>query len=232
MTSHHVQRPLFTGAFALLVALALVAARPAHAGAQAEEYLAPSVVAGLAAAVADQPVPVDYARRPDVKPWIDDMSRRLAARVPGEPERVDFLATVRYEATRAALDPELVLAVIHHESGFKKYAVSSADARGYMQVMPFWTRLIGSEGQNLFHLRTNLRYGCTILRHYLGIEGGDVSRALARYNGSLGRPDYPNAVMAALMRYRTMPVQPTYAVTTLPAQPAFNVTTVSAAPAR
>jgi soluble lytic murein transglycosylase-like protein len=222
----------FAAAFVLASALALGVARPAHAGAQAEEYLAPSVVAGLAAAVADQPAPADYARRPDVKAWIDDMSRRLATRVPGEAERIDFLATVHYEATRAALDPELVLAVIHHESGFKKYAVSSADARGYMQVMPFWTRLIGSEGQNLFHLRTNLRYGCTILRHYLGIEGGDVSRALARYNGSLGRSDYPNAVMAALMRYRVVPVQPSYAVAGVPAQPAFDLRPVSAAPAR
>jgi len=208
-------------ALAALVAAALALARPAHAGAQAEEYLAPSVVAGLAAAVADQPVPADYARQPDVKPWIDEMSRRLATRIPGEAERLDLLATVHYEATRAGLDPELVLAVIHHESGFKKYAVSTADARGYMQVMPFWVRQIGTRDQNLFHLRTNLRYGCTILRHYLGIENGDLYRALGRYNGSVGRADYPNAVMGALARYR-MP----------PAQPEFSVRTVSAAPAR
>ena len=219
-------------ALTLVVALALFCARPARAGAQAEEQLAPSVVAGLAAAVADQPAPVDYARRPEVKAWIDDMSRRLAPRVANDAERTDLLATVHYEATRAGLDPELVLAVMHHESGFHKYAVSSADARGYMQVMPFWTRLLGNAGQNLFHLRTNLRYGCTILRHYLGIEGGDVSRALARYNGSLGRSEYPSAVMAALMRYRTVQVQPTYAVSTVPAQPAFSLSTVSAAPAR
>jgi len=235
MTSRAVNCSTFLrigGALVLAAAIMLSAARPAHAGAQAEEYLAPSVVAGLAAAVADQPAPADYARRPEVKAWIDDMSRRLAARVPGEAERADFLATVHYEATRAALDPELVLAVIHHESGFKKYAVSSADARGYMQVTPFWTRLIGSDGQNLFHLRTNLRYGCTILRHYLGLEGGDVSRALARYNGSLGRSEYPTAVMSALMRYRTVPVQPSYAVAGVPAQPAFDLRPVSAAPAR
>jgi soluble lytic murein transglycosylase-like protein len=94
-----------------------------------------------------------------------------------------------------------VLAVIHHESGFKKYAVSVADARGYMQVMPFWTRVIGTPEHNLFHLRTNLRYGCVILRHYLDRESGDLYRALGRYNGSLGRPEYPTAVMAAMQRF-------------------------------
>jgi soluble lytic murein transglycosylase-like protein len=212
-----------TALVALVAALGL--ARPAHAGAQAEEYLAPSVVAGLAAAVSDQPVPADYARRPDVKAFIDAMSPRLAQRVTGEAERVDLLATVYYEATRAGLDPELVLAVIHHESGFKKYAVSSADARGYMQVMPFWTRLIGTREQNLFHLRTNLRYGCTILRHYLGLENGDLYRALGRYNGSTGRPEYPNAVMSAFMRYRVAPPP----VQTAQAQPEFSLQPVSAA---
>ena len=103
------------------------------------------------------------------------MSRRLAHR--GRRTRAiarEFLATVHYEATRAGLDPQLVLGVIHHESGFKKYAVSIAGARGYMQVMPFWTKLIGSAEHNLFHLRTNLRYGCVILRHYLDIENGDL----------------------------------------------------------
>jgi soluble lytic murein transglycosylase-like protein len=94
-----------------------------------------------------------------------------------------------------------VLGVIHHESNFRKYAVSSADARGFMQVMPFWVRLIGSPDQNLFQLRTNLRYGCTILRHYLDVENGDLYRALGRYNGSLGQPEYPNAVMAAMKLY-------------------------------
>jgi soluble lytic murein transglycosylase-like protein len=191
----------------LLFAVALAVARPAHAGAQAEEYLAPSVVAGLAAAVADFPAPPNYASRTDVRTWIAAMSPRLAQRVPSAAERNDLLATVHYEATRAGLDPELVLAVIHHESGFHKYAVSSADARGYMQVMPFWTRLIGNGRQNLFHLRTNLRYGCTILRHYLSVENGDLFRALGRYNGSLGRPEYPTAVMAALTRYRMPAVE-------------------------
>jgi soluble lytic murein transglycosylase-like protein len=203
MTQHVQRRPRAALlALCLAVAAALAAPRAARAGAQVEESLAPSVVAGLAAAVSDMPAPANYAQRADVRAWVAAMSPRLAARIPSAADRNDLLATVHYEATRAGLDPELVLAVIHHESGFHKYAVSSADARGYMQVMPFWTRLIGNTHQNLFHLRTNLRYGCTILRHYLGIEKGDLYRALGRYNGSLGQPDYPNAVMAALARYR------------------------------
>ena len=173
----------------------------ALAGSQAEEHLAPSVASLMSRAVSDRPVPNDYASRADVAPWIDDMSRRLASRIADAVERRELLATVHYEATRAGLDPQLVLGVMHHESGFKKYAVSVADARGYMQVMPFWTRLIGSAEHNLFHLRTNLRYGCIILRHYLDRENGDLFRALGRYNGSLGRAEYPNAVAAAMQRY-------------------------------
>jgi soluble lytic murein transglycosylase-like protein len=104
------------------------------------------------------------------------------------------LVTVHYEAKRAGLDPEMVLGLIEVESGFRKYAVSSATAMGYMQIMPFWTKVIGSKDHNLFHLRTNLRYGVTILRHYIDIERGDLFRALGRYNGSLGKPEYPNLV--------------------------------------
>jgi soluble lytic murein transglycosylase-like protein len=185
-----------------VVALALACAPlSAHAGAQAEEALAPSVATVLSRAISDRPAPADYANRGDVTPWIGEMSARLAARVPDAAERRDLLATVHYEATRAGLDPQLVLAVIHHESGFKKYAVSVADARGYMQVMPFWTRLIGGPEHNLFHLRTNLRYGCVILRHYLDRERGDLFRTLGRYNGSLGRSEYPAAVASAMRRY-------------------------------
>jgi len=185
---------------ALGVALAC-APLPTLAGAQAEEALAPSVATVLSQAISDRPVPPDYASRADVAPWIAEMSTRLAARVADAAERRDLLATVHYEAIRAGLDPQLVLGVIHHESGFKKYAVSVADARGYMQVMPFWTRLIGGPEHNLFHLRTNLRYGCVILRHYLDRERGDIFRALGRYNGSLGRREYPTAVAAAMKRY-------------------------------
>ena len=90
-----------------------------------------------------------------------------------------------------------MLELIQVESGFRKYAVSSAGARGYMQIMPFWVKLIGNQDSNLFHLRTNLRFGCTILRHYLDIEKGDLYRALGRYNGSLGKPEYPNMVRGA-----------------------------------
>jgi soluble lytic murein transglycosylase-like protein len=179
-------------------ALMALASLPAHAGAQAEEKLASSVVAGLQRAIADNPVPVDYASKSGLRSWLDEMSKRLAPRVPDVSARDEFMATVHYEAARAGLDPQLVLGVIQHESNFRKYAISSADARGYMQVMPFWTRLIGTADHNLFHLRTNLRYGCVILRYYLDTENGDLYRALGRYNGSLGRPEYPNAVLATM----------------------------------
>ena len=187
-----------------LAATALLAFAPisARAGAQVEERLAPSVVAGLQRALADNPVPVDYVKTPGVRTWLDEMSKRLALKVPDGQSRDEFMATVHYEAARAGLDPQLVLGVIQLESNFRKCAISSADARGYMQVMPFWTKLIGSAEHNLFQLRTNLRYGCVILRHYLDTENGDVYRALGRYNGSLGRAEYPNAVLGAAGRYR------------------------------
>ena len=185
-------------------AVALVLAPlPARAGAQIEEQLAPSVVTVLSAAISDRPVPVDYVNRPDLRPWLAEMSQRLATKIGDVRTREDFLATVHYEATRAGLDPQLVLGVIQYESAFRKYAISMAGARGYMQVMPFWTRLIGSgDNNNLFHLRTNLRYGCVILRHYLDIEQGDLYRALGRYNGSLGRPEYPTGVMSAAAHWQ------------------------------
>jgi soluble lytic murein transglycosylase-like protein len=181
----------------VLLAVAVLA----HAGAQKEEELAESVVAGLAKAIADAPAPANYANRADLQQWLSEMSRRITHKVADERERRELLATVHYEATRAGLDPQLVLGVMYHESGFKKYAISFAGARGYMQVMPFWVRQIGAIDQNLFNLRTNLRYGTVILRHYLNIENGDYYRALGRYNGSLGRPEYPTAVLAALNRH-------------------------------
>jgi soluble lytic murein transglycosylase-like protein len=128
------------------------------------------------------------------------MSRRLAPRMPDRGSREEFLVTVHYEAKRAGLDPQLVLGLIQVESNFRKHAVSTAGARGYMQVMPFWVKLIGNRDDNLFHLRTNLRYGCVILRHYLDLERGDLYRALGRYNGSLGRPEYPVMVERAWLR--------------------------------
>ena len=190
---------------------------PAHAGAQAEEQLAPSVVTVMSRAISDQPVPANYAARPELRTWLYEMSQRLAPRIADLRSREEFLATVHYEATRAGLDPQLVLGVIHHESGFRKYAISVAGARGFMQVMPFWSRLIGSSEHNLFHLRTNLRYGCVILRHYLDIENGDLYRALGRYNGSLGQPEYPTAVLAAASRYGMPPPAPVLVRTALPA---------------
>ena len=125
--------------------------------------------------------------------------------LPDAEYRMNFLKTVHYEATRAGLDPQLVLGLIEVESHFNKYAVSNSGARGYMQVMPFWVKEIGTNGQNLFHLRVNLRYGCTILRHYLDIEKGNLFRALGRYNGTLGKSGYPNLVRAAWRNHWTMP---------------------------
>jgi len=168
------------------------------AGAQQYEPLAASVRARLSAAIADKAVPVlNFRSAADANRWLHAMEERLARRIPDRQQRLQLLRTVHYEATRAGLDPQLVLGVLEVESGFRKYAVSRAGARGYMQVMPFWLTLIGRRTDNLFHLRTNLRYGCVILRHYLDIEKGDYFRALGRYNGSLGRAEYPNLVFGA-----------------------------------
>jgi soluble lytic murein transglycosylase-like protein len=182
----------------LLVAAALLLPASAWAGAQAYEELSASVRAALGKSVSDTAVPHMVVRNPaEGEAWLAAMSQRLERFVPDPAERRDFLITVHYEATRAGLDPQLVLGLIQVESGFKKYAISPVSARGYMQVMPFWVKLIGTKDQNLFHLRTNLRYGCTILRHYLDMENGNLYRALGRYNGSLGQPEYPNMVVGA-----------------------------------
>ncbi len=197
--------------FLLAAALLLAALAPVttQAGAQIYEPLADSVREALSAIVADAPVAPERIRRdPLAARWIDAQSERLTRRVPDPAEREELLATVYYESARAGLDPELVLGLIEVESGFRKYAVSTAGARGYMQVMPFWVGLIGTPQHNLFHLRTNLRYGCTILRHYLDLEKGDLYRALGRYNGSLGRPEYPNAVLATWRKYRQPELSP------------------------
>jgi soluble lytic murein transglycosylase-like protein len=170
----------------------------AQAGAQIYEPLSASVKAVMQRAVSDRAVPrLAFSSESEGRAWLASMTKRLEKRIPSQKERDDLLTTVHYEAVRAGLDPQLVLSVIQVESGFKKYAVSVAGARGYMQVMPFWAREIGVSDHNLFHLRTNLRYGCTILRHYLDIEKGNYFRTLGRYNGSLGQPDYPDLVMSA-----------------------------------
>jgi soluble lytic murein transglycosylase-like protein len=173
----------------------------AQAGAQQYEPLAASVQANLAASIADRAAPEpQFPSIQEKVDWLTEMSGRLSRRIPDREARLDLLKTVYYEAKRAGLDPQMVLGLIQVESGFKKYAVSSAGARGYMQVMPFWIRLIGTKDSNLFHMRTNLRFGCTILRHYLDMENGDLYRALGRYNGSLGKPEYPNMVRGAWER--------------------------------
>jgi soluble lytic murein transglycosylase-like protein len=183
----------------LLWWLLCLAYAPAFAGAQTYEPLASDVRAGLASAVADRAAPRHgFSDSIEAVNWLSEMSGRLQRRMPEFRGRVDFLRTVHYEAVRAGLDPQLVLAVINVESNFRKYAVSGAGARGFMQVMPFWTDLIGKPGDNLFSLRTNLRYGCVILKHYLAVEKGNVERALARYNGSLGKPEYPRMVFTTL----------------------------------
>lgn len=184
--------------FRLVLTMALLLPLTASAGAQKYEPLSESVRAALSRTISDQAPPrSSFLDSMDAIDWLSEMSRRLEKRIPDREGRLEFLRAVHYEATRAGLDPQLVLGLIQVESGFKKYAVSSAGARGFMQVMPFWIKVIGRTDDNLFHLRTNLRYGCTILRHYLDIEKGDLYRALGRYNGSLGQPQYPNLVRGA-----------------------------------
>ena len=170
----------------------------AQAGNQIEEPLSNSVKALMQKSVSDLAAPrLIFASEQEGELWLADMSQRLQKRVPDKTYREDFLKTVQYEASRAGLDPQLVLGLIQVESGFKKYAVSSVGARGYMQVMPFWSRVIGDrDAQKLFQMQSNLRYGCAILRTYIDMEAGNLYLALGRYNGSRGRPEYPNAVLA------------------------------------
>jgi soluble lytic murein transglycosylase-like protein len=174
----------------------------AYAGAQVYEPLADSVRGALAARIADTRPPLrrfdTHEERMAFVDWLEAMSKRLRSRKADELTRLDFLRTLDYEATRAGLDRQLVLGLIQVESAFRKYAISPAGARGYMQVMPFWTRIIGDgDARRLFDMRTNLRYGCVILRHYLDLEAGSLFLALGRYNGSRGRREYPDAVLAA-----------------------------------
>jgi len=173
-----------------------------HAGGQIEEPLADSVRTALSAAIANDAPPVpefsDLDRRLAYLRWLGAMSDRLKKRKPDFQTRVEFLQTVWYESRRAGLDITMVLGLIQVESAFRKFAISRVGARGYMQIMPFWARLIGNgDPGSLFHMQTNIRFGCVILRHYLDRERGDTFLALGRYNGSRGRPEYPNAVYAA-----------------------------------
>jgi len=178
----------------------------ARAGRQAEEPLADAVRTALSAAIASAAPPklvfVSTEARLDFLRWLGAMSERLKRQKSEAHTRLEFLETVWYESKRAGLEPALVLGLIQVESGFRKYAISSAGARGYMQVMPFWARLIGDgDPARLFHMQTNLRFGCVILRHYLDQEQGDLFLALGRYNGSRGQAPYPNAVLANRARW-------------------------------
>ncbi|QJD89842.1 lytic transglycosylase domain-containing protein [Duganella dendranthematis] len=186
-----------------LLALVLACAAPLTlAGNQKEEALADSVRLALSNAIKDATPPTPSFRNPSdearYRNWLDTMSYRLKRKLADEQTRTEFLATVWYEARRAGLDPGMVLGLIQVESAYRKYAVSIVGARGYMQVMPFWTNVIGDRNRSaLFNMQTNLRYGCSILRMYLDMEAGNVYLALGRYNGSRGKPEYPNAVLAA-----------------------------------
>ena len=173
----------------------------AWAGGQLEEPLADAVRTALSAAIANQAPPVpefeDVEARLAYLRWLGVMSERLKQKKPEWPARRDFLQTVWYESRRAGLDTALVLGLIQVESNFRKFAISAVGARGYMQVMPFWSRLIGDgDAGKLFHMQTNLRFGCVILRHYLERERGDIFMALGRYNGARGKARYPQAVLA------------------------------------
>jgi len=173
----------------------------AMAGAQIEEPLIDSVRTALSSAIHNKAPPVPQFASTEARlaylRWLGEMSQRLKKKVADASTRIEFLQTVWYESKRSGLDVSLVLGLIQVESNFRKFAVSSAGARGYMQVMPFWTRVIGDgDAAKLFHMQTNLRFGCVILRHYLDRERGDLYMTLGRYNGSRGKAPYPNAVFS------------------------------------
>ncbi|MEO8248925.1 MAG: lytic transglycosylase domain-containing protein [Burkholderiales bacterium] len=192
---------------ALLGAPALgLVAQPVHAAGQAEEPLADSVRTALSSAISRAAPPVPTFANPEAeaahKRWLASMSDRLKPKKTDEQIREEFLQSVWYESRRAGLDTSLVLGLIQVESNFRKFAISSAGARGYMQIMPFWTRVLADgDAGRLFHMQTNLRFGCVILRHYLDRERGDLFMALGRYNGSRGQAAYPNAVLGARQRW-------------------------------
>lgn len=180
---------------------ALFASQLAVAGNQKEEAMADSVRLALSKLVSDPRPPKpsfdQIEERIKYLHWLAEMSDRLKRRLSDKQTRLEFIETVWYESRRAGLDPALVMGLIQVESGFRKYATSVVGARGYMQVMPFWSRVIGDrDAQKLFQMQSNLRYGCAILRMYIDMEAGNLYLALGRYNGSRGRPEYPNAVLA------------------------------------
>lgn len=190
----------------MLVAL-LMPCMNALAGNQKEEALSDSIRVALSRAITETRPPKpefsDIDERIEYLHWLGEMSGRLKKRLPDAQVRIEFLQTAWYEAKRAGLDPALVLGLIQVESAFRKYALSPVGAHGYMQVMPFWTRVIGDgDHRKLFNIQTNLRYGCSILRMYIDMERGNLYLALGRYNGSRGQPEYPNAVLSAWKRWQ------------------------------
>lgn len=183
------------------VIFSLLLAMPAQAGNQKEEAMADSVRLALSKAVSDslppKPTFSNIDERIQYLHWLAEMSTRLKRRIPDFQTRKELLEAIWYESKRAGLEPALVMGLMQVESAFRKYATSVVGARGYMQVMPFWSRVIGDgDAKKLFQMQTNLRYGCAILRMYIDMEGGNLYLALGRYNGSRGRPEYPNAVLA------------------------------------
>jgi soluble lytic murein transglycosylase-like protein len=193
----------------------LLITEQASAGGQLEEPLVDSVRTALSSAISNQAPPVpefaDTESRLKYLRWLGAMSERLKKKKPEWNVRKEFLQTVWYESKRAGLDTALVLGLVQVESNFRKFAVSPVGARGYMQVMPFWVRVLASEegsksdASKLFHMQTNLRFGCVILRHYLDREKGDLFLALGRYNGSRGKAPYPNAVLGAKKAWEFSP---------------------------
>jgi len=202
--------PSRRGVLALMSAPALLGLpQLARAGAQIEEPLADAVRNALSTAVSSseppEPVFADTEARLHYLRWKVEMNQRLVARnsdLKTLQDRDEFLQTLWYNCKRTRLDVALVLGLIQVESNFRRFAVSNVGARGYMQVMPFWTRSIGDGNpNNLFHKKVNLRFGCVILRHYLDLERDDPFMALGRYNGSRGKAPYPDAVQGARRRW-------------------------------
>ena len=194
---------------AFLLPSLLLFSEQSVAGNQLEEPLADSVRGALSAAISSTAPPIpdfnDTESRLKYIRWLSAMSDRLYPKKRDFNTRKEFLQTVWYESKRAGLDPALILGLTQVESNFRKYAVSPVGARGYMQIMPFWMRVIGGsesgDASRLFHMQTNIRFGCVILRHYLDRERGDLFMGLGRYNGSRGKAAYPDAVLAAKKRW-------------------------------
>lgn len=187
-----------SGCGRLLICLLLLTAAPrVFAVAAVPDHMDPAMRRQLMAAVQQSS---SFSNRYAAEVWLLDMSTRLAPMLPDTGRRMALLRDVHAQALNAGINPQIVLALIQVESRFRRFAISSAGARGLMQIMPFWVKEIGQPDDNLFDMQTNLRYGCTILAYYLKKEHGNIIRALARYNGSLGQYWYPERVQAALLQ--------------------------------